>query len=83
VWDALGTYAAPPKRCRLFVNWEFTLPLKPICGFFTVVFYDLEIFGCKTAQLCATRRECETPTSRSIRNGLQRCENLRNSLGLN
>jgi hypothetical protein len=25
---------------------------------FTVVFYGLRIFGCKTTQLCATRREC-------------------------
>ena len=27
---------------------------------FTVVFYGLKIFDCKTAQFCATRCECET-----------------------
>jgi hypothetical protein len=57
--------------------------LKKTSDSFTVVFYGLTIFSCKTAQLCAARRESETTETPSIRNGLQRFENLRNSLGLN
>jgi len=44
---------------------------------FTVIFYGLEIFRCKTAQFCATRRESEMAETPGIRNGAQARENAR------
>ena len=50
---------------------------------FTVVFYGLKTFCCKTAQFYAMRRESRFTESSSVSNGVQRSENARNSLGLN
>jgi hypothetical protein len=36
-----------------------------------------------SVQFCATRRESEISKTPSVRNDVQRCENLRNSLGSN
>jgi hypothetical protein len=48
---------------------------------FTVVFYGLKIFGCKTAQLCVTRREDWMAKMPSVSDGVQRSENKhKNSL---
>lgn len=50
---------------------------------FTVVFYGLRIFDCKTAQLCGTQRECGMAETPSTRNGAQRSENTRKNSVLN
>jgi hypothetical protein len=50
---------------------------------FTVDFYGLTIFSCKTAQLCVTRRESEMTELPSVGNAVQSSEMMRNSLGLN
>src|SRR5438034_10711200 len=50
---------------------------------FTVVFYGVKCFLCKTAQLCATRRESEMAGTPSVRNGAQGCENARKKSFLN
>jgi hypothetical protein len=46
-------------------------------------FYGLKIFGCKTAQFSATRRESEMAETRSVRNGAQAGENPRKNSLLN
>jgi hypothetical protein len=50
---------------------------------FTVFFYGLRNFCCKTMQFCATPRECPTTELPSVRNAAQSSEMIRNSLGLN
>jgi hypothetical protein len=52
-------------------------------GGFTVVFYGSAIFGCKTAQFCATRRESDMAETPSFRNGVQAGENERKKPLLN
>jgi hypothetical protein len=51
--------------------------------FFTVVFYGLKIFGCKTAQLRATRCESRMDKLPSVSNDVQRSENARKNSFLN
>jgi hypothetical protein len=51
--------------------------------FFTVVFYGLRIFGCKTPQVCVTRREGEMAGTPSVRNDAQASENMRKNPLLN
>jgi hypothetical protein len=41
---------------------------------FTVVFYGLKFFYCKTAQFCVTRCECRMAKSPSIRDAVQSSE---------
>src|SRR5947208_6520190 len=50
---------------------------------FTVVFYGLRSFGCKTAQLCVTHREWLTTETPSISVTVQRSENTRKKSFLN
>jgi hypothetical protein len=51
--------------------------------FFTVVFYGLKIFCCKTVQLCVTPCECGMAGLPSIRDAAQRSENTRKNSFLN
>jgi hypothetical protein len=51
--------------------------------FFTVVFYGLGNFGCKTAQFCVTQRECRMAELPSVRDDVQRSENERKNSFLN
>jgi hypothetical protein len=46
------------------------VPLRPLGQFFTVVFYGVEMFRCKTAQLCATRCESEMTEFPSVSNSV-------------
>jgi len=50
---------------------------------FMVVFYGLTFFGCKTVQVCVTRREFESIGSSSVSNDAQFGENLRKNSFLN
>jgi hypothetical protein len=50
--------------------------------FFTVVFYGLRIFGCKTAQLCVARCESYCAEIRGICNKAQSSEIMRKKLFL-
>ena len=50
---------------------------------FTVVFYGLRIFGCKTAQLNGTQREWLTTETPSIRDAVQGSENVHKKSFLN
>jgi hypothetical protein len=50
---------------------------------FTVVFYGVRIFGCKTAHLSVTPRECGMAETPSVGNDVQRCENKRKNSVLN
>jgi hypothetical protein len=54
---------------------------KKVCSIhrakFTVVFYGLEIFGCKTVQFCVTRRDCGMAETPSVRDDVQRSGNTR------
>jgi hypothetical protein len=50
---------------------------------FTVVFYGVKILRRKTAQFCATHRKSEIAETPSVRNKLQRSENLRKNSLLN
>jgi hypothetical protein len=52
-------------------------------GNFTVVFYGLRIFDCKTAHFCGTQRECGMPETPSFRDAVQRTENTRKNSFLN
>jgi hypothetical protein len=56
---------------------------KPHRGAFTPVFYGVRIFGCKTAQLSGTQREWLTTETPSIRDAVQRSENVRKKSFLN
>jgi len=47
------------------------------------LFYGLRNFCCKTAQVCATRREYEMAETPSVSNGAQRSENKRKNSFLN
>jgi phosphosulfolactate phosphohydrolase-like enzyme len=42
-----------------------------LAGAFTVIFYGLRNFCCKTVQLCATQRESEMTETPSVRNAAQ------------
>jgi hypothetical protein len=46
-------------------------------SFFTVVFYGVKIFCCKTAQLSVTQRECGMAKTPNVSNCVQHCENRR------
>jgi hypothetical protein len=50
---------------------------------FTVVFYGLTIFGCKTVQLCATRCEWHCSGLPGRRKAVQQSENARKTSFLN
>jgi len=50
---------------------------------FTVGFYGLRIFGCKTLQLCASRCEWHCSRLPSNRNAVQQSENARKNSVLN
>jgi hypothetical protein len=50
---------------------------------FTVVFYGLTIFACKTAQFCVTLRESEMAETPSVSNAAQAGENTRKNSFLN
>lgn len=50
---------------------------------FTVVFYGLQNFRCKTAQFCVTPRKSEMAETPSLRNGAQACEYTRKKSFLN
>jgi hypothetical protein len=50
---------------------------------FTAFSYGLRNFCCKTAQVCATRREYEMAETPSVSNGAQRSENKRKNSLLN
>jgi hypothetical protein len=50
---------------------------------FTVVFYGVRIFGCKTAHLSGTQREWLTTETPSIRDAVQASENSRKNSLLN
>ena len=50
---------------------------------FTVVFYGVKKFCCKTPQLCVTQCECLATETPSVRNGAQACENTRKKFSLN
>src|SRR5215471_4576900 len=50
---------------------------------FTVIFYGLKDFCCKTAQFCATQRESDFPETPSVSNGAQTGENARKNSLLN
>ncbi len=51
--------------------------------FFTVAFYGLKVFDCKTLQVHVTRCECRSTGTPSIRDGMQRSENARENSVLN
>jgi hypothetical protein len=67
-----------PPRARARVEGHLAL-----LNFFTVVFYGLRIFACKTTQFCATRCERYWSGTPGIRKAMQSSEIMRNSLGLN
>jgi len=46
-------------------------------------FYGRRIFGCKTAQFHEMQRESDSFRLPLKKQAVQRCENIRNSLGLN
>ena len=50
---------------------------------FTVVFYGLTIFACKTAQFCVALRESEMAETPSVSNAAQAGENTRKNSFLN
>ena len=52
-------------------------------SFFTVVFYGVKIFCCKTAQLSVTQRECGMAKTPNVSNCVQHCENRRKNSLLN
>jgi hypothetical protein len=70
-----------PRFLRPFPRTRAKGDTEPKC--FTVVFYGSIIFGCKTAQFCATPRECLTTEVPSVSHAVQRSENARKNSVLN
>jgi hypothetical protein len=68
---------------RSYKNGFNTEPRKVLPVVFTVVFYGLTIFSCKTARFYATRCKPNSLGLPMIRNAMQHSENVRNSLVLN
>jgi hypothetical protein len=67
----------------LTTDLQFPTRAREATELFTVVFYGSAIFGCKTAQFCATRRESDMAETPSFRNGAQAGENERKKALLN
>ena len=76
----------PRRRARhldIMSDEPFRARASTMAELFTVLFYGRKNFGCKTAQLCAMRRESEMTETPSVRNPLQRGENPRKNSFLN
>ena len=84
-----GTAASGAAHLGIITGPKGQSSLRSICprsegdNSFTVVFYGLTIFACKTAQFCVTLRESEMAETPSVSNAAQAGENTRKNSFLN
>jgi len=72
-----------PTRAREAFELSIRCPAVNGPKLFTVVFYGVRNFCCKTTQSCATQRQSKMAEIPSVRNDVQRCENTRKKFFFN